>query len=502
MRNGGLLEPIKRYVVKGVAGGIGLASESYTAYQEGRNTAPKTDGTDEAPLEPSNNDQQENNHEHKEREPLVHSEEVVRDEEALWELDAAQDEILPPRALEQDTEFPIDEEVAQRRVNDLEKSLAQRYPPPIYNEARPKLPVPVILPQRRPKTRQRGFIQAYAPVLDDCNIPKDMFLDFLETFHKSSQASPWFTAVNMAAGTLTLIPHVPMIVGIALQASIMVAENIQGRTRTNSFLDKANTDFFRPRGLFCLILTYNPDAAEIEKQSSMSLTIATSLNPSGMGKITHKLRSSSGEVEFPESAPLVFPALDDLDDQQSQEAKTKKVNISGARQYVDEYYDKRAQALFSAEHPDSTLAQVPQPTFTSRYADPNHPASSGSFRSLVTGGYINPPPMTRRSFGGLGGRRQGGLPGGFRGFGGLGGGDNTEDDEIHRAGARGGFARGQARGGLLGNAGGFVKKALKKNVLYLMVVNMPSDEELADAMAEIEQQKKSGFKLPSICTKF
>ena len=40
------------------------------------------------------------------------------------------------------------------------------------------------------------------------------------------------------------------------------------------------------------------------------------------------------------------------------------------------------------DNPDNTLSQVPPPTFTSRYADPSHPASSGSLISLVTGGHI------------------------------------------------------------------------------------------------------------------
>lgn len=41
-----------------------------------------------------------------------------------------------------------------------------------------------------------------------------------------------------------------------------------------------------------------------------------------------------------------------------------------------------------------------------------------------------------------------------------------------------------------------------QNVLYLMVVNMPSEEELADAMAEIERQREGGFKLPGFLARF
>lgn len=41
------------------------------------------------------------------------------------------------------------------------------------------------------------------------------------------------------------------------------------------------------------------------------------------------------------------------------------------------------------ENPTSSLA-TPKPQFFSRYSDPNHPASSGSLISLITGGHVNP----------------------------------------------------------------------------------------------------------------
>lgn len=43
-----------------------------------------------------------------------------------------------------------------------------------------RLPCPVIIPQRRPRNKDRGFVRAYAPVLDDCGISQDVFLRFLE----------------------------------------------------------------------------------------------------------------------------------------------------------------------------------------------------------------------------------------------------------------------------------------------------------------------------------
>ena len=42
----------------------------------------------------------------------------------------------------------------------------------------------------------------------------------------------------------------------------------------------------------------------------------------------------------------------------------------------------------TAENPGSQLNQGPKPIFTSRYADPNHPASSGDTIALMTGGNL------------------------------------------------------------------------------------------------------------------
>jgi hypothetical protein len=50
------------------------------------------------------------------------------------------------------------------------------------------LPYPVILPQRRPGNKTRGFVRAYAPVLQDVGIERDQFLTFIKELQKHSQA--------------------------------------------------------------------------------------------------------------------------------------------------------------------------------------------------------------------------------------------------------------------------------------------------------------------------
>lgn len=65
-------------------------------------------------------------------------------------------------------------------ANELTDILLRNHPPPANSAVRPKLPCPVILSQRRPRDKKRGFIRAYAPVLEECGIDQATFLDFLK----------------------------------------------------------------------------------------------------------------------------------------------------------------------------------------------------------------------------------------------------------------------------------------------------------------------------------
>lgn len=98
-------------------------------------------------------------------------------DEADWELDEAGDGYA-------------DEENApgerQAGVGELVQSFVEQHPPP-YTPVRGRLPCPVIIPQRRPKNKSRGFVRAYAPMLMNCGIDQATFLDFLKAFHKASQ---------------------------------------------------------------------------------------------------------------------------------------------------------------------------------------------------------------------------------------------------------------------------------------------------------------------------
>jgi len=346
----------------------------------------------------------------------------------------------------------LSEQESAQDVNQLTDEFMRSHPPPAYAvQGGGKLPFPVILPQRRPRDKKRGFVRAYAPVLENCGIDQATFLDFLKTFHASSKASPWLTVVNIAAAGAGMAPGA-MVASIAVQVAVGVAREVQVRTKTNSFLDRFNNEFFKPRGLYCLIITYKPESSDSHASVDITKAISSSINPaeSGMKQAFKNMRLSSGktygELEMPEAAPLIFPALDQLG--ATEEGVKKQNKLKSSQKFMADYFDRRAQASYAKENPTSSLAQTPSTGFVSRYSDPNHPANSGSIVDLLTGGVLN-----------VKSRKQG----------------RRSSKRVARA-----YRRGEEITPQTGKRReGLVKRMLKKDVLYLMIVNLPSDAELA-----------------------
>ncbi len=140
-------------LVQGVAAGIGLAAESHHHHKEKK--AAKIQGQARSPSDAV---------EPQESELLCHV------NEATWDLDDAQYEISG----QQDRGGRMQD--AEQLADDF--PTAQPRPGPATFEP---LALPVVLSQRQPKTRTRGFIRAYAPVLYDVGINPAMFLDLSTT---------------------------------------------------------------------------------------------------------------------------------------------------------------------------------------------------------------------------------------------------------------------------------------------------------------------------------
>lgn len=222
------------FAAKGVAMGIGLASESIHAHKEKKEAkklaqsrnfeAPEGNShlTDESPAD--------NSPELVTHHSLDKDRESYEGDEAHWQLDEVQDTIQPPSSNE-----GIEKEKKnrpERNIVVIIDAFILKYPTPPQGELPFGLQLPVILPQRRPKGRARGFIRAYAPVLMDCGIDQPMFIDFLETFNTATEASPWINMINFAGIAGSFVAHpFALLIQVAIYISIKTAQEMQGRSR-------------------------------------------------------------------------------------------------------------------------------------------------------------------------------------------------------------------------------------------------------------------------------
>jgi hypothetical protein len=206
------------------------------------------------------------------------------------------------------------------------------------------LPFPVVLPQRRPRTKSRGFVRAYAPVLADLGIDQASFLEFLNGLHKAAQVYPIFDIIQLGTGIAGLYPD-PAI-AFSMQAAgiiAMVAAEMQERWTTNKFLDEANKKIFISRGLYCMIVTYKPGGADekgapitkktvdlaapavakygehLMRETSAEGAEGAAEDTGKMDEVKEKMRTrlhlasgeTEGEAEMPVTcAPLIYPTLE------------------------------------------------------------------------------------------------------------------------------------------------------------------------------------------------
>jgi hypothetical protein len=500
--------PIINRLIKGVGAGIGAASEAIADHKEkkaarGRGVSPNPAAQHEtgessrlaAPTLHARHSSEKKGHSEGEEDDdssSISSSDLDNDK-AEWALDEAAEELDQPP--------PSYEEAAATPASDQDVAKAFLYKHKLTNTASlniKPLPCPVILPQRRPQNKSRGFVRAYAPLLGECaGIDQQTFIDFVDDLDRASKASPVFDVINLACFAVGFVPNpIAMAVTIAVQVASQTAKEIQSRQRRNTYLDQVNESLFKPRGLYCMIMTFKPDSPhepllgiDLSSRSAtdQALVKATSTPDSELKQKLAKLRLTSGvskgELSLPESAPLIYPALDAaaqsaLDSaggpsgaaQRALPQSTKdKLNATGG--FLASYLDRRAQASYAGMHPDSKLVMPPpEKKFASRFSDPNHPANSGTILGLLTGGHFDPKAKRR-------GRRA--------------------QRRAHRRGYElsPSDVKSAEMGRLPRRRQGVIRRVLHKDVLYLTVVNLPSEAEMREIMGELERVKSGGSEL-------
>ncbi|KAJ4414356.1 hypothetical protein N0V82_007964 [Gnomoniopsis sp. IMI 355080] len=434
---------------------------------------------------------------------------ITEEDEAAWELDEMAKCVGPPSYTEArpipaagSAEGESEGEISKKEDDAIHELVRMAGPPP---QPMQRLPCTVIIPQRRPRNKDRGFVRAYAPVMEGCGVAQDVFLKFQEDWLTASKSDPWIDIVFVAAGIAGFAPSViATIVSSVVQVVAGTAKELQSRHRRNTFLDRANQELFMPRGMYAMVMAFKDEVPGQQPRGPLSKlagTLGKSLfsterldinqtaakysNPdpemSRLKKGMKDIRLVSGktytEVELPEAAALVYPDLDRaVEKEMQQEGKTKKTStkdkFKGAGAWVQDYMDRKAQATFEKEHQGSSLA-VPSSSrkeFSSRFSDPNHPANSGSLLSLVTGGTINTGSKQEKRA----------LRQDRRAL--------KREQKNQRRMARGRAPRGPRRGRRQkGQRKGVIKRIMQKDVLYLLIINLPTEQEVQQSVASLER---------------
>lgn len=513
--------PIIGRIVRGVGSGIGLASEAIQHQKDKKNS--RSGSSDQQTLQPQTSTSGEKKSLSREVSSDSDSddgdEKILNTDEAEWALDDAAAELEakfgpPPAYTYEDEKKPQSTDTPGALFP--RSSSTSNYKP---------LPYPVILPQRRPHDRKRGFVRAYAPVLEShSQISQSEFLNFLSQLDESAKTSPIFTVINVAAFAIGWIPNpIAMAVGTAVQIVNGTAQELTSRRGRNDFLDKANREFFMPRGLFCMIMMFKPEVWEepvlTGDVTSSDLALSKYASSEGDSALKRNLKSirlqsgnTKGEWALPEAAPLVYPALDAAANTQAptttssqgnelspQSSNTSSVSslqntFKSSSDFINTYLDRRARDTYAGTYPTSKLATTRSTSdqnikpYASRFSDPNHPANSGTILGLLTGGHFDPLASKRVLKAERRARRRGQTL------------TEAERQNI-RLGRRenygAGASRKQERNLQNDNLTGFqgkpikriVRRALRQDVLYLTVVNLPSEAEMAELRQLLVEQK-------------
>ncbi|GME46174.1 fad binding domain protein [Neofusicoccum parvum] len=352
-------------LVKLISGGVGLASEAYASRKQSKAAAKAAaaDASSSAGPEPPQYAELPDSQAHDliakghavpvdagsgSNDPgHAAAEPAILDDDAVWALDEASEEHHRPSS-------PSAAPAVDISNNALIRDLLARLPPAPSPPPAAPLPCPVILPQRRPREKTRGFVRAYAPVLESAGIDQAAFLAFLKSFHAASQASPIFNVILLATAVVGMVPStVVMATTAAINAVVIPAQIAQTRYRTNSFLDEANERLFKPRGLYAMIVAFRADADRPVEARALDVNAVLAKYGSAEGSGSkfkddaRKLRFSSaktyGEAELPVAADLVFPGLEEEDEGGDEEAKKK---MKATNKWLADYQDRRAQAKF------------------------------------------------------------------------------------------------------------------------------------------------------------
>jgi len=101
-------------------------------------------------------------------------------------------------------------------------------------------------------------------------------------------------------------------------------------SRTNAFLDRFNDEFFRPHGLYCLIMAYHPNPLQNQDKVDVAETISPSIATPGKNGFFRKMKTNlcnpcSGKTHREDNLPAKVAPLIFHEDLKSTRRSTKRI---------------------------------------------------------------------------------------------------------------------------------------------------------------------------------
>ncbi|KAK1585658.1 uncharacterized protein LY79DRAFT_558029 [Colletotrichum navitas] len=126
-----------------------------------------------------------------------------------------------------------------------------------------RLPSPVIIPQRRITNRTRGFVCNYSSSLRNAGIDEKAFSTFINQLNRLAELKPRAQAIDFSGfAHLCYNTHYDIFISMAVGTAFETAKGIQHSTAMNKLIDKTNDELFKPKGLVCLLMTWESEGPE------------------------------------------------------------------------------------------------------------------------------------------------------------------------------------------------------------------------------------------------
>lgn len=120
-----------------------------------------------------------------------------------------------------------------RLADDFLKRHPAPTPPRDITSSNQRLSRPVIIAQRRPQERLRGFHRAYSPELDEFNIDQIAFIEFISAFNNAGIAPMWMGLINLIGLVGFAVPdhYIGFAIGFAIQVLNSILMELIGRAQ-------------------------------------------------------------------------------------------------------------------------------------------------------------------------------------------------------------------------------------------------------------------------------